>query len=192
MKRSITLNILIVLIFFSVIPQLRAQPIPDISSYSQTIKLSCLKSANDKNLFLLSKLDLNRSLLDTIRPAKDDKIPVEKKNRFHPVRFAVVTGGLVTAWLGMHIYYSNTWWKDRAHYFKYAEDPYYARDIDKLSHIYTANLISVSSAKFYEWSGLNPTLALANFHKPRCRRVKGMLTCRQFQMAPSAPCLLPP
>ncbi len=125
-----------------------------------TVKLSCLKNPGEKNLFLMSGRSFDDLLIDSLRPAKDEKIKSEKKTKFHPVRFSIVAGGLFTAWLGMHIYYSNTWWKDRAHYFKFAEDPYYARDVDKLSHIYTANLISVSSAKFYEWSGMNPTLAL--------------------------------
>ncbi len=85
---------------------------------------------------------------------------ISKKYKFHPVRFAIVAGGELGAVIGMNIYYNQTWWKNRVHYFKFAEDPYYARDVDKLSHIYTADLITVASAQFYEWSGFNPALSL--------------------------------
>jgi hypothetical protein len=83
------------------------------------------------------------------------------KNKIHPVRLSLVVGGMFTAWLGMHIYYSQTWWKDRVHYFKYAEDTYYARNVDKMSHVYTANLITEGSAALYEWSGIKPMPAVA-------------------------------
>jgi hypothetical protein len=71
-----------------------------------------------------------------------------------------VAGAMTVGWIGMHIYYSNTWWKDKVHYFKYDQDTYYARNVDKLSHIYTANLITVGSAQLFEWTGMSPTLAL--------------------------------
>jgi hypothetical protein len=125
------------------------------------LKLGCSKNADREQEFRLK--DRVSLLTEKFQPKTkpDLRITTEKKTRFHPVRFAIVAGSLSAAWLGMHIYYSNTWWKDKAHYFKFAQDPYYARDVDKLSHIYTADLITVSSAKFYEWSGMNPALALA-------------------------------
>ena len=61
---------------------------------------------------------------------------------------------------GMHIYYKNTWWKDQRRFFKFAEDGYYARNVDKISHIYTANFFTVSTAAAYEWTGISPKNSL--------------------------------
>src|SRR5260221_12806144 len=71
-----------------------------------------------------------------VKYEKPSLIKDEKKYKLHPVRFGIVAGGITVGWLGMHIYYSNTWWKDKAHYFKYDNDTYYARNVDKLSHVY--------------------------------------------------------
>lgn len=82
------------------------------------------------------------------------------KTKIHPVRLSLVLGGMFTGWLGMHIYYSRTWWKNRQNFFKFAEDPFYAREVDKLSHVFTADLVTVSSSELFEWTGLNPTLSI--------------------------------
>ena len=69
----------------------------------------------------------------------------------------VVGAGVFT---GFHIYYSNTWWKDKRDYFKYAADGYYARNMDKASHVYTANVFTVATSVAYEWAGIAPGKAL--------------------------------
>ena len=69
----------------------------------------------------------------------------------------VVGAGVFT---GFHIYYSNTWWKDKRDYFKYAADGYYARNMDKASHVYTANVFTVATSVAYEWAGIEPGKAL--------------------------------
>lgn len=69
----------------------------------------------------------------------------------------VVGAGVFT---GFHIYYSNTWWKDQRDYFKYAADGYYARNMDKASHIYTANFFTVATSVAYEWAGISPSKSL--------------------------------
>jgi hypothetical protein len=69
----------------------------------------------------------------------------------------VIGAGVFT---GMHIYYKNTWWKDQRRFFKFAEDGYYAKDIDKISHIYTANVFTEITAADYEWAGISPGKSL--------------------------------
>ncbi len=69
----------------------------------------------------------------------------------------VIGAGVFT---GMHIYYKNTWWKDQRRFFKFAEDGYYAKDIDKISHIYTANVFTEITAAGYEWAGISPGKSL--------------------------------
>lgn len=84
----------------------------------------------------------------------------QKTYNLNAGRFALVSGLMAGAFIGMHVYYSNTWWKDQKNYFKFAEDGFYARDMDKISHIYTANLITEASAAAFEWSGIKPKNAL--------------------------------
>jgi hypothetical protein len=98
---------------------------------------------------------ISNKLSDTSKNIKKNKI--YKVNPWKLTAVAVAGAGVFTA---MHIYYKNTWWVEQRKYFKYAEDGYYARNIDKLSHIYTANVFTVITAEAYEWTGINPTKSL--------------------------------
>lgn len=84
----------------------------------------------------------------------------KKKYKVSPLKMTIL--GVVGAgvFTGFHIYYSNTWWKDQRDYFKFAADGYYARNIDKASHIYTANVFTVATSVAYEWAGVAPDKAL--------------------------------
>jgi hypothetical protein len=159
MKKKLYIILLSVLLFtvqFRVYSQLSVKYLPD----SFAVKMSNNLSILNKDGFhpgLKDKFDSN-SL--TVSPDSPLKINATKRYHIHPVRLALVGSAITGAWLGLNLYYNQTWWKNRVHYFKFAEDPYYARDVDKLSHIYTADLITVSSSVLYEWSGFNPALSL--------------------------------
>jgi hypothetical protein len=89
------------------------------------------------------------------------KLTADKKNyKVNPLKMTVL--GVVGAgvFTSMHIYYSNTWWKDKRDYFKFAQDGYYARNMDKASHLYTANVFTELTAIAYEWAGVSPSKAL--------------------------------
>ncbi len=140
--------------------------------YSQTkdsesiFLYNCNLKLSNQHSQLLDKTDYKyqfsfRSDTIKINKSQGNTFFKSKKSKIHPVRLSLLLGGMFTGWLGMHIYYSQTWWKNRVHYFKFDEDTYYARNVDKLSHVYTANLISSSSSILYEWTGLNPTLSMA-------------------------------
>lgn len=88
----------------------------------------------------------------------DTKTP--KKNKVNGVKLAVLGGVGAGVFTAMHIYYANTWWKDSKQYFKFAQDGFYARDMDKASHIYTANVFTEGIAMAFEWTGINPKSAL--------------------------------
>lgn len=77
-----------------------------------------------------------------------------------PWRIALLGTAGAGVFTAMHFYYKDTWWKDQRRFFKFAEDGYYARNIDKLSHIYTANVFTVSTAYAYEWTGISPAKSL--------------------------------
>ncbi len=84
----------------------------------------------------------------------------KKKYKVNPVKMTLIAVAGAGVFTGMHIYYSNTWWKDRRDYFKFAQDGYYARNMDKASHIYTANAFTVLTSIAYEWAGVSPSKAL--------------------------------
>ena len=91
------------------------------------------------------------------------KTEVQKnKKTYKVIPWRITLLGVVGAgvFTGMHIYYKNTWWKDQRRFFKYAEDGYYARNIDKISHIYTANVFTVTTSYAYEWAGISPEKSL--------------------------------
>lgn len=131
----------------------------DNSSPGGEIKLK-LKDNSVKKTFSLNTLpqknkafiDYNNFSLKNYRKMKPSKV--------NPVKLTVL--GVVAAgvFTGFHIYYSNTWWKDQRNYFKFAADGYYARNIDKVSHIYTANVFTVATSVAYEWTGISPSKAL--------------------------------
>jgi hypothetical protein len=86
--------------------------------------------------------------------------PKKKSYKIDPVKMTILGVVGVGVFTAMHVYYKNTWWKDQETYFKWAQDGYYARNMDKASHIYTANFFTEATAVAYEWAGLNPKKAL--------------------------------
>jgi hypothetical protein len=120
-----------------------------------TLTTEIIKNVNLKKGYIFS-------LYDTTKPKIQKKIlnSTNSKSTIHPWRLAILGGSMTIGWLGMHIYYTNTWWKNRAHYFKFAEDPWYSRNVDKVSHIYTAAVISEGVGYLFEWTGIKPMNAL--------------------------------
>lgn len=91
------------------------------------------------------------------------KHSVQKKDKVYkvdPLKMTILGVAAAGAFTGFHIYYANTWWKDQRDFFKYAADGYYARNMDKASHIFTANFFTVATATAYEWAGVSPDKAL--------------------------------
>lgn len=86
--------------------------------------------------------------------------PKKKTYKVNPLKLTILGVMAAGAFTGFHIYYANTWWKDQRDYFKFAADGYYARNMDKASHIYTANFFASATSVAYEWAGLSPSKAL--------------------------------
>ncbi|HEY3252273.1 MAG TPA: DUF2279 domain-containing protein [Ignavibacteria bacterium] len=91
---------------------------------------------------------------------KSGSVKSQKKYKVNPVKLTILGALGAGVFTAMHIYYSNTWWKEKRNYFKFAEDGYYARNMDKASHIFTANFFTVATAVAYEWTGIRPEKAL--------------------------------
>jgi hypothetical protein len=97
---------------------------------------------------------------DSVQNKKTQNQKNKKEYKIIPWRMALlgtIGAGVFTA---MHIYYKDTWWKDQRRFFKFAEDGYYARNVDKVSHIYTANVFTELTAVAYEWAGISPGKSL--------------------------------
>lgn len=103
----------------------------------------------------LENFTLQKNNLKSTLHSKD-----KKQYKVNPWKIATLGAIGAGVFTGMHIYYSNTWWKDKVHYFKFAEDGYYARNMDKASHIYTANVFTVLTATGFEWAGVSPSKSL--------------------------------
>jgi len=96
----------------------------------------------------------------TLNNTKKDSSRVQIQYKVSPLRLTLLSTAMTGVFIGLHIYYNQTWWKDQRNYFKFAEDGYYARNIDKVSHIYTANAFTEVTAAAYEWTGVSPKNAL--------------------------------
>ncbi|HJY64812.1 MAG TPA: DUF2279 domain-containing protein, partial [Ignavibacteria bacterium] len=127
------------------------------TSYSWDDKeLLKLTLKEDKRIHKISTVSLNN-----YKPAlQPDIFKIKKKYKVDPLKITILSVAGAGAFTALHIYYSNTWWKDQRDYFKFAEDGFYARNMDKASHIYTANLITEGTAMAYQWAGINPKKAL--------------------------------
>lgn len=108
------------------------------------------------------RFNLSQNTFKPLELSQNEPVLTQKKKKYKvdPVKMTII--GVVGAgvFTSMHIYYNNTWWVEKRDYFKFAQDGYYARNMDKASHIYTANVFTELSAVAYEWAGMNPKKAL--------------------------------
>jgi hypothetical protein len=149
MRKSISILLIFFFISSSLYSQSRSDRLPPV-------KLSLNNSSTSYKHKLISE-----TFPDTGKQKLNIKSPVNKKTyKVNPLRLTLVGVTMAGIWTGMHIYYSNTWWKDQRKYFKFAQDGYYARNIDKVSHIYTANAFTVTTATAFEWAGISPRNSL--------------------------------
>lgn len=138
----------------------------DITFKPGEIKLKLKDKAVVQHFDLNRKTNNSIASIGTILSISESKmkppyIPRKiKQYKVNPVKLSILGVAAAGVFTGLHIFYANTWWKDQRDYFKFAADGYYARNIDKASHIYTANLITVGSAVTYEWAGISPGKAL--------------------------------
>jgi hypothetical protein len=148
-------SLLILLILFTA--QLSAQS----KLYSTELKLKGNKSTIlFNNFYLDSKQDKNYTNHFFADSTSKNKTYGKTKYKIVPWRMTILGAAGIGVFTGMHIYYKNTWWKDQRRFFKFAEDGYYAKDVDKISHVYTANVFTELTAAGYEWAGLPPDKAL--------------------------------
>lgn len=139
---------LFIIISLSAFSQVREIYVPPLS----------LKSIVD----IYNKQDLlNFNLQNDTTPINKPKLKnTEQKYKIIPWRMITLGTAGAAVFTTMHLYYRRTWWKEQRKYFKFAEDGYYARNMDKVSHIYTANTFTVTIGEAFEWTGISPKKAL--------------------------------
>ena len=127
--------------------------------YAQDIRVPPLTMYDKSDNRTLTDFHLKQNIIDSNKLNSKLKTK-EEKTKIHPIRMTILAAAGVGVFTAMHIYYKNTWWKEQRRFFKFAEDGYYARNVDKFSHIFTANFFTVATAEAYEWTGIKPKNAL--------------------------------
>jgi hypothetical protein len=73
-------------------------------------------------------------------------------SRINTTRLAIVGGTVAVGVTAIHIYQQNAWWKTARGPFHFEEDLVYACNIDKVGHMYAANLLTFMLGKSLEWA----------------------------------------
>lgn len=132
------------------------------SAYSQENGITVLPLALKNSPGIKSNFEITNFRLaeDSTIKNKPKNQKTEKQYKIIPWRIITLGALGVTVFTAMHLYYRQTWWKEQRKYFKFAEDGYYARNMDKASHIFTANAFTVTLGEAYKWTGISPKNAL--------------------------------
>ncbi len=75
-------------------------------------------------------------------------------------RLAIVGGTVAAGVTAIHLYQQNAWWKTARAPFHFEEDLIYARNIDKIGHLYGANVLTFVFSKSLEWANFSESRAL--------------------------------
>ncbi|HEY3249675.1 MAG TPA: DUF2279 domain-containing protein, partial [Ignavibacteria bacterium] len=102
----------------------------DSSSYSKTLKL---------------------------KPSKEQLID---KNNINFIKFGAVTGVTAGAFIWLHNYQANSWWKDQRGSFHISNDWEYAMSADKFGHFFDGAFVQSLYQGAFEWSGFKKTTAM--------------------------------
>jgi hypothetical protein len=85
---------------------------------------------------------------------------ISKLNTPDPFRIAVVGGFIAGAGYAVNEMMTNAWWSDRRGPFHYQEALTYARNLDKLGHVYAGYLNSFIFYRLTNWTGINEERAV--------------------------------
>lgn len=79
---------------------------------------------------------------------------------FRPARFALVTGTLTLANVGLYFWEKNRWWRKKYQTPFHVDDDWrYAKGLDKIAHLYVTDVQAFAYARSLRWSGLSPWTA---------------------------------
>jgi len=96
----------------------------------------------------------------TVRPLPFAAAPV-RNDGIHWGRFAGVTTTLAAGYTGIYLFEKNQWWDGPGAGFTFDSHLNYARNFDKISHLYAGEVQALINARLLEWSGVpRPRAAL--------------------------------
>ncbi len=75
--------------------------------------------------------------------------------RVNGTRLAIVLGTVAGAATAIQIYQENAWWRNYRSSFHFLEELEYARNLDKLGHLYGAALLTNVFARSFEWANVS-------------------------------------
>ncbi len=75
-------------------------------------------------------------------------------------RLAIVGAVTAAGVTGIHIYQQNAWWKGSRGKFHFEEDLIYAKNVDKIGHLYGANLLTFVFSRSLQWADVPDRSAL--------------------------------
>lgn len=88
-------------------------------------------------------------------PVSDGNQTVSIPTRIDPYRTAVVASVLAGGLVVLNMSFERTWWRDQRTSFHFHEDEKYARNVDKIGHIYGTIATSFAAASLLEWAGFS-------------------------------------
>ncbi len=83
-----------------------------------------------------------------------DKYPLHLQNSIDINRLYITGGVSAAAGIGIHIGMQNAWWSGTRGPFHFAEDHSYARDLDKIGHVYAGYAASTIFYRMVNWTGM--------------------------------------
>jgi len=94
-------------------------------------------------------------------PGAGPQVEVEHDStRVNGTRLAIVGGTVAAGMVAIHIYQHNAWWRGARGPFHVEEDLRYAKNIDKLGHLYAANLLTFGLSRSLRWTNVGEEPAL--------------------------------
>ena len=92
--------------------------------------------------------------------AGEPAIPETDSSGINTTRLAIFGGTVSAGITAVHLYQQNAWWKTARTRFHFEEDLVYACNIDKIGHLYGANVLTFVFSKGLEWSNFTESNAL--------------------------------
>jgi len=80
--------------------------------------------------------------------------------RLDCTRLAIVGGATAAGVTAIHIYQQNAWWKGHRTSFHFSEDLSYARNIDKVGHLYGASVLTFVFSRSLQWANMPESRSL--------------------------------
>jgi hypothetical protein len=98
------------------------------------------------------------SFMCRLAPAQSQ--PADDTTGVNGTRLAIVAGTAAAGVTAIHLYQQNAWWNEHRTSFHFREDLVYACNIDKVGHVYGAQVITFLFSKSLQWANLSEASSL--------------------------------